>query len=54
MSDIKSIDAMGPRELMRLGQAVEAVIDVTGCADPAREAFAKVVGRPRLESPQAV
>jgi GT2 family glycosyltransferase len=45
---------MGPAELLRLGRAVEAVLDVEGCDDPAREAFARVVGRPRLTTPEAV
>ncbi len=45
---------MGPEDLLRLGQAVEALIDIPGCDDPARAAFAHLVARPQLESPLAV
>lgn len=45
---------MSADDLARLGLAVEAVLDVPGCGDPAREAFANAVARPRLTSPATV
>ena len=50
--DVLVVDgAMGPEELQRLGRAVETLIEVPGCDDSARAAFAQVVGVPRLSTP---
>ena len=45
---------MEAADLERLGLAVEALLEIEGCEDPAREAFARLVGCERLTSPQAV